>query len=80
MADTGFSNEQNNGFLYKQGVNAFIPDNRFAAVTASLIRKSRNTANANRMASQNSQPATLLRMTSRLTSAGLLVPVRPGKS
>ena len=28
-ADTGFSNEKNNEFLYKQGINAYIPDNRF---------------------------------------------------
>ena len=28
-ADTGFSNEQNNEFLYKNGIDAFIPDNRF---------------------------------------------------
>lgn len=28
-ADTGFSNESNNEFLYKNGINAFIPDNQF---------------------------------------------------
>lgn len=27
--DTGFSNENNNEFLYKSSVNAYIPDNRF---------------------------------------------------
>jgi transposase len=28
-ADTGFSNEKNNEFLYKHGINAYIPDNQF---------------------------------------------------
>ena len=79
-ADTGFSNEQNNEFLYKNGINAFIPDRAFAAAIASLMRKSRSTANANKMGSQNSLLATLLRMTSRLINAGLPVPARLGKN
>lgn len=28
-ADTGFSNEKNNEFIYKQGINGYIPDNKF---------------------------------------------------
>lgn len=28
-ADTGFANERNNNFLYKNGINAYIPDNKF---------------------------------------------------
>lgn len=28
-ADTGFSNEKNNEFLYKNGVNGYVPDNQF---------------------------------------------------
>lgn len=28
-ADTGFANEKNNEFLYKNGINGYIPDNRF---------------------------------------------------
>jgi transposase len=28
-ADTGFSNQGNNEYLYKEGINAYIPDNQF---------------------------------------------------
>jgi transposase len=28
-ADTGFANEKNNEYLYKQGINGYIPDNQF---------------------------------------------------
>lgn len=28
-ADTGFSNEKNNEYIYKQGINGYIPDNQF---------------------------------------------------
>lgn len=28
-ADTGFSNEKNNEYLYKNGINGYIPDNQF---------------------------------------------------
>jgi len=27
--DTGFANETNNEYLYKERINAYIPDNRF---------------------------------------------------
>ena len=28
-ADTGFSNEKNNEYIYKEGINGYIPDNQF---------------------------------------------------
>ena len=36
-ADTGFANKRNNEFLYKQGINGFVPDDQFRSRDKSFV-------------------------------------------
>jgi hypothetical protein len=79
-ADTGFSNEKNNEFLYKHGINAYIPDNQFRSRDSHFESQKQKYGKRKQEASRNSRRATSLKTTSNSTSAGSPVFVQPAKS